>query len=189
MGRAALRRRLRVCGRRPARALSEGRDLALHAVLRQQAAPLGVAVPAPVLARLAGHPGDRADHARDAAPDDLPAVSDADLLHQPRRVLALPGGSPGGGAGRRHPDQDLEHGADRAPARRAGTAADGGARRGARESDQPALPVQHADVDHVADPIAAGNGARADRQAFGPAPASAPQSGALRDAPRGAGRG
>ena len=35
--------------------------------------------------------------------------------------------------------------------------------RGAQEPDQPALPVQHADVDLVAHPLAAGNGAHAHR--------------------------
>ena len=41
--------------------------------------------------------------------------------------------------------------------------------RGARQPDQPALPVQHADLDLVADPHAAGHGADADHQAVGPA--------------------
>ena len=90
--------------------------------------------------------------------------------------------------GRRDSDQDLEQRAHRASAGRAGAAADGGARRRARQSDQSALPVQHADVDLVADPIAARNGARADRQAVGPAAPAAAQPGALRDAARGAGR-
>ena len=86
------------------------------------------------------------------------------------------------------PDQDLEQRAHRASAGRAGAAADGGARRGAGQSDQPALPVQHADVDLVADSIAAGDGARADREAVGPAAPAAAQPGALRDAARGTGR-
>ena len=58
--------------------------------------------------------------------------------------------------------------------------------RGARQPDQPALPVQHADVDLVADPLAAGDGAHADRQAVGAAPPAAAQPGALRHAARGA---
>ena len=85
---------------------------------------------------------------------------------------------------RRDPDQDLEQRAHRAPAAGAGKAADGGARRGARQPDQPALPLQHADLDLVADPIAAGNGADADRQAVGPAAPAAAQPGALRHAAR-----
>ena len=90
------------------------------------------------------------------------------------------------GAVRRDSDQDLEQRAHRAPAAGAGEAADGGARRGARQPDQPALPVQHADVDLVADPLAAGDGAHADRQAVGPAAPAAAQPGALRHAARGA---
>ena len=87
---------------------------------------------------------------------------------------------------RRHSDQDLEQRAHRAPAAGAGEAADGRARRGAGQPDQPALPLQHADLDLVADPIAAGNRAHADRQAVGSAAPAAAEPGALRDAARGA---
>ena len=91
------------------------------------------------------------------------------------------------GAVRRDPDQDLEQRAHRAPAPGAGEAADGGAGRSAREPDQPAFPVQHPHVDLVADPLAAGNRAHADREAVRPAAAAPAKPGALRDAARGAG--
>ena len=59
--------------------------------------------------------------------------------------------------------------------------------RGAQESDQPALPVQHADLDLVADPLAARHGAHAHHQALGPAASAAAEPPALRHAARGAG--
>ena len=60
--------------------------------------------------------------------------------------------------------------------------------RRARQPDQPALPVQHADLDLVADPLGARDGAHADREAVGAAPPPAAQPGTLRHAARGARR-
>ena len=113
-----------------------------------------------------------------------PSRSHAHLLSRAAEAVALRPGHPHDGAVRRDSDQDLEQRADRAPAAGAGEAADGGARRGARQPDQPALPLQHADLDLVADPLAAGNGADADRQAVRAAAPPAAQPGALRDAAR-----
>ena len=90
------------------------------------------------------------------------------------------------GAVRRDADQDLEQRAHRAPAAGAGEAAARGEDRGAREPDQPALPVQHADVDLLAHPHAAGDGAHAHHEAVGPAAPAAAQHGSLRHAARGA---
>ena len=58
--------------------------------------------------------------------------------------------------------------------------------RRAGQPDQPALPVQHADLGLVADPLGAGEGADADREAVGAAAPAAAQPGALRHAARGA---
>ena len=84
------------------------------------------------------------------------------------------------GALRRDPDQDLEQRAHRAPAARAGKAAAGRQDLGAGLADQPALPVQHADVDLLADPIAARNGADGRASTVGAAPPAAARSEPLR---------
>ena len=70
------------------------------------------------------------------------------------------------------PDQDLEHRPHRASAAGTGEPAARGEDRGAQEPDQPALPVQHADLGLLADPIAAGDGAHGDSQAVGAAATS-----------------
>ena len=54
--------------------------------------------------------------------------------------------------------------------------------RSARQPDQPALPVQHADVDLVPDSDAARDGADADHQALGAAPPAAAKHRSFRDA-------
>ena len=87
---------------------------------------------------------------------------------------------------RRDADQDLEQRAHRASPAGAGEAAARREDRSARQPDQPALPVQHADVDLVADPHAAGNGAHADHEAVGPAAAPDAQHRSFRHAARGA---
>ena len=61
-------------------------------------------------------------------------------------------GGPRHRARRGDADQDLEQRAHRAPAAGTGNAAHGGEDRGAQEPDQPALPLQHADLDLVAHP-------------------------------------
>ena len=69
----------------------------------------------------------------------------------------------------------------------AGEAAARGEDRGARQPDQPALPVQHARVDLVAHPHPARHRADADHQAVGPAAPADAQHRSLRHAARGAG--
>ena len=189
--RAALRDRLRLCRRRPARDLPEGSDLALLAALLHRPAPLRLAAGAALPDRLGGDPARGADRPRDhAAGARPPRGRAASSIHRRRRA----------------PCADLARRGDRLAtvlcvaipikiwnsariehrlqeqekllmaARVAG----------ARQPDQPALPVQHADVDLVADPVAAGDGADADREAVGPAAPAAAQPGALRHAARGA---
>ena len=65
VGRAPLRRRLRLCRRRPARALPEGSHLALLAALLHRAAPARLAARPPLRDRLGRDPAGRADRARD----------------------------------------------------------------------------------------------------------------------------
>ena len=141
--------------------------------------------------RLAGRAAARAGRARAASarrsasagatspavrPRRRPAVVVALMLVRPARHGALRGDA----------DQDLEQRAHRAPAAGAGEAAARREDRGARQPDQPALPVQHADVDLVADPHPAGNRAHADHQAVGAAPPPDAQHRSLRHAARGA---
>ena len=80
------------------------------------------------------------------------------------------------GAVRRHADQDLEQRTHRASAAGAGEAAARGEDLGAGVADQPALPVQHADLDLVADPLAARNRADGRAPAVGAAAAPAARS-------------
>ena len=157
VGRAALRHRLRLRRRRPARDLPEGRDLALLAALLHRPAPPRLAAGAPLRDRLGRHPAGGADRrsrsSRRRSATSWPRAA-VRRSRRPTRGCG-PRCSSTTVLSRRDPDQDLEQRAHRAPAAGAGEAADGGARRRARQSDQPALPVQHADVDLVADPLGA----------------------------------
>ena len=103
----------------------------------------------------------------------------------PSPWLTAPGPA-GDGPGVATPDQDLEQRAHRASAPGAGEAAARGEDRGAREPDQPALPVQHADLDLVAHPIAARNGAHGDLKLSGLLRRLLRSHGSFRDAARGA---
>ena len=122
-------------------------------------------------------------HPRDHPPDARPPFSPS-VLPEPDDLVAVGAAARGNRALRRDSHQDLEQRAHRAPAGRAGTAADDGARRGPGQPDQSSLPVQHADVDLIADPLAAGDGAPADRETVGAAAPAAAASGALRHAAR-----
>src|SRR4029453_12873159 len=97
------------------------------------------------------------------------------LLPRAAQLLADGARDPRDRPVRRGPDQDLEQRPDRAPATGAGKAADGAPRRSARQPDQSAFPLQHADVDLVADSIEAGDGADAHREAVGAGPPPPPR--------------
>src|SRR5205085_10381110 len=110
--RAALRRRLRICRRRLARAVSEGSDLAFLAVhLPQRAAPRlahGPLAGNGLAGRAAARPG-RARAARPGARIPVERASSALRAGaQPALVVAPPRGAVRVGAVRRDPDQDLE---------------------------------------------------------------------------------
>ena len=83
-------------------------------------------------------------------------------------------------------DQDLEQRAHRASPAGTGEAAARREGRSAQEPDQSALPLQHADVGVVADPIAARNRARGDPETLRPAAQADAEPGAVRHAARGA---
>src|SRR5439155_16641660 len=147
----------------------------------------GVADDAHHADRLAGRAAARTDAARTAAAGSRLALepSSPPLLPPQRAAgLALDDGfGPArDGARRGDADQDLEQRADRAPAAGAGKAAPRSQDRSAGEPDQPALPLQHAGVDFVADPHEAGNRPYADHQALGHASPADAQHGPLRDA-------
>ena len=93
-------------------------------------------------------------------------------------------GAAGDGVLRGDADQDLEQRAHRTSSAGTGKAVARRQDRGARQPDQPALPVQHADLHLVADPDAAGNGADADHEAVGPASPPAARHRSLRHAAR-----
>src|SRR5439155_23014351 len=123
--------------------------------------------------RLAGDPAARACRARNPAATGRLAVRRPPPPVLPARLASVAAtiavGPARDRARRGDADQDLEQRAHRAPAAGAGEAAARGEDRGAREPDQSALPLQHADVDLVADPHAAGDGAHADYEALRPA--------------------
>src|SRR5207253_2217143 len=95
------------------------------------------------------------------------AVAGASAAVLPAPAVDLDDGRPAAGHGpvRGDADQDLEQRAHRASAAGAGETAARGKDRGAGESDQPALPVQYARVDLVADPHRARDRANADHEA------------------------
>ena len=182
----AVRRRVRLRGRRPARGLPQGVDLALcrPSSSRTSTATRGSwsggsastgswRSPPPRRAwRSSGNPW-----ACGSAPSTI--------FHQPAESLAHGLPDPAlDRAERGDPDQDLEHCPHRTSPGGTGEPPDGRPRRGADESDQPALPLQHAHIDLVAHPLAAGDGAHADRQAVGAPAAPAAQPGAVRHAAR-----
>ena len=157
MGRAALRDRLRLRRRRPARALPARKR---SGTSRRSSSPASTATSG-------GWCGaSRSTGSSSCWPRRSRSRSSQQAVGQrwPLRLFVIPAHTPGlwfavlivHGAVGRDPDQDLEQRAHRAPAAGAGKAADGVAARRARQPDQPALPVQHADVDLVADPLAAG---------------------------------
>ena len=84
MDRAALRDRLRLCRRRPARDLPEGSDLALLAALLHRPAPLRLAAGAAVPDRLGRHPARGADRPRDPPPGARPPLRPSRALLPPR---------------------------------------------------------------------------------------------------------
>ena len=143
--------------------------------------------------RLAGRAAARADRARTAAPEPRlpverspPAVLLLDAVSAVELAVDDDGGAARDRARGGDADQDLEQRAHRAPPAGTGEAAARGEDRVAGQSDQPAFPLQHADVDLVADPHAAGNGAHADHEAVGPAAAADEQHRPFRHAARGA---
>ena len=86
MDRAALRGRLRLRRRRPARDLPEGSDLALLAAVLHRPAPPRLAAGAAVPDRLGRHPAGRADRPRDHPPGARPPLRrDAPLLSRAAR--------------------------------------------------------------------------------------------------------
>ena len=187
--RAALRRRMRLCRRRHPRGLSEGGHLAVHALRLLRPPQARLADAAAARTELAGGAAARSRCARGHQAGARPPLRRRSPV-LPRRdsTVTMDDGARRArhGRRRRHADQDLEQRAHRAQAAGAGEAAARSEDRSAQESDQPALPLQHAHVDLLAHSLAARHGADADHQALGPAPPPAPQPPALRDAARGA---
>ena len=161
--------RMRVCRRRPARAVSQGSDLALFPVhLHQPAAPR-VGHAANTAGRLAGRSAARPDRARAPGPGAWLQMERSSPAVRARAVAAVvlddAPGPAGDGAVGRNADQDLEQRADRAPVAGAGEAAAGSENRRARQPDQPAFPLQHPRVDLFPHPHEAGNRANAHHEA------------------------
>ena len=169
--RPAVRGRLRLCGRRFARAVPEGGDLALLAVRLLEPATSSLAAVPAVRGGLAGHPAAGARGARAAAAGPRPSLRrappvlpGADERARPRPHRARHG-AVGGDA-----DQDLEQRAHRASPAGAGETAHGRAPVGAGQPDQPALPLQHAGLDRLARPFTAGHRPDGDPSSVGAAP-------------------
>src|SRR4029453_11172408 len=188
--RPPLRDWLRLRRRRAQGTLSQGSYLPLPPVRLTEPASARVEDASNPAGGLAGRPAAGADRARAAAPDPRPSLGSASpVVHLATGSFGLvddvwraAGDSPLCG----HANQDLEQRADRAPAAGTGNAAARGSNRGARQPDQPALPVQHPDVDHVPDSNAARDGPDVDYQALGVAPPVASKHGSFREPSRGA---